>query len=1060
MNKKQLLLTLSILAFTGIVAIDQTNTQQEVLPSPTEGSDEDGEDHAGREAFFNLIHTGNPEDNSWEKRVDDTRQQRADVRIRSRSYTRAGSLETYGAIVGKWIERGAKNQAGRVITTDVLESRDMVVLGTDGGSIMLGTLAGNSFEILNDEIKLSTISVHLFENGNDVRVVAMTSTGVYVTDNHGQNWTKTYTGAPVSSSYSRSSNKLYFHDNNGNIYTSIDNGSTFTGSSGTVSSNSKKARIWTARYANSPLFILSGTTVYAYENGSISTKGTVPATQTAVAATISGNDEWKTTTLFAAIDESNIDVFRSTNGGTSWTKQSSTPAAGLFHGNRRSFYSVNDSVLYVGDTECFRSTDRGVNWTLINTWGSYYGDPANKIHADIPEVRGYKNKAGNPLVLISSDGGTYVSYNNSTYKNITLTGIRNSQYYGTQTRWEKPDILLAGAQDQGIQYCGGGQADEIYDFIQWTSGDEGAFASSDSGKSSWFTYVYGSLYYNPNTLLSSAKDAGKPDDADSYMWICPTLADPQNPKICYVGGNYIHKVTYTGSTFTKAKQSQRNFGATLSALAISPVNRNHWYAATTTKKLFHSSDNGVTWTEINSAITNNNYLVGQDIIPDPKVLGKLYLCGNGTPAVLVSTDHGATFAPLGSNTPGGTTVYNMALSDDGNLLFAASTYAPFVFNFSENKWYDLGIGAAPDQQFYNVEYVPSIKTARFSTYGRGIWEFTMQDASTDPFVRVTSPNGGEFFAPTDTLAVRWSSFTDGDVTVDLFKKGVKVKTIGTLAVAAGKLLWPIDNSITNSRDYAIVISSVSHPTLRDTSDNRFAILDLKKLAQSHLSIDSVDSEEPGMGAANTLDGDISTIWHTDWSGSQPDFPHTIIYKVNTTADLAGFSYLGRNVGTNGWVDSFSIELSKDGIKWNSVAKGTLPNSGDEHFVLFDSTISGTFVKFTAYSEVGGSYYASMAEFNLFYQENGVVPLIYPQRVPLKLGLAGYSKTNVQLSIPVEGSYKIELFTLAGRKIFAEDRRFGAGINGISLKGIETGNQILLMRVTGEGNELKQKIMLQ
>jgi len=751
MRKKSGFIALAIL-FVGLIATDlvfSPKTGSE-LPAPTEGGDED---HEGREAFFNMIHTGNPADSSWEKTTAVTRLSRADSRIRSGRAVLPGTLETYGSISGTWIERGAKNQAGRVITTDVLESRNMVLLGTEGGNVMLGTTAGDNWEILNDKIKLATKSVHLFENGTSVRIAAVTSSGVYITDNNGQLWIKSYTGTIISSAYSRSSNTLYLHSSSGNIISSTDKGSTFNTSTSTVSTASSKARMWTARYANSPLFILSGSTLYSYSGGTITQKGSVPATTSTGDVSLSGNDYWTTQTLYAGVDEASIAVFRSTNGGTNWTRQGTSPATYFFGGNRRSFYSVNDSVLYVGEVETYRSNDRGVNWTKINTWGSYYGDPANKLHADIPEIRSYKNAAGKDLTLISTDGGTYISYDNSTYKNITMNGIRNSQYYGSQTRWDTPEIIWAGAQDQGIQFCAGSQTNDIYDFKQVTSGDEGSFASSDSGKSVWFTYVYGSLYYTPNSSVGTIKSAGKPDETDSYMWMCPTLADPQNPLAVYVGGNYIHKVSYNGVSFSKAKHSTFNFGATISALAISPVNRNYWYVATTAKKLYTSTDNGITWTLKNGAIANNNYLVGQEIIPDPKVLGKIYLSGNGTPAVVVSTDHGTSFVPLGSNSLGATTVYNMVLSTDGKYLFAASTYAPYVYVISENKWYNLGEGAAPDQQFYNVEYIPSIKTARYTTYGRGIWDFKIDTYVLPKYTITASAGTGGTISPSGAVIV-------------------------------------------------------------------------------------------------------------------------------------------------------------------------------------------------------------------------------------------------------------------------------------------------------------------
>ena len=35
--------------------------------------------------------------------------------------------------------------------------------------------------------------------------------------------------------------------------------------------------------------------------------------------------------------------------------------------------------------------------------------------------------------------------------------------------------------------------------------------------------------------------------------------------------------------------------------------------------------------------------------------------------------------------------------------------------------------SAPDQTYWSLEYVPEIHTARFGTYGRGIWDFIIDE---------------------------------------------------------------------------------------------------------------------------------------------------------------------------------------------------------------------------------------------------------------------------------------------------------------------------------------------
>jgi len=48
---------------------------------------------------------------------------------------------------------------------------------------------------------------------------------------------------------------------------------------------------------------------------------------------------------------------------------------------------------------------------------------------------------------------------------------------------------------------------------------------------------------------------------------------------------------------------------------------------------------------------------------------------------------------------------------------------PWVYIASKNQWYNLSGIAAPQQTWWSVDYVPALRTARFGTYGRGIWDF-------------------------------------------------------------------------------------------------------------------------------------------------------------------------------------------------------------------------------------------------------------------------------------------------------------------------------------------------
>lgn len=46
---------------------------------------------------------------------------------------------------------------------------------------------------------------------------------------------------------------------------------------------------------------------------------------------------------------------------------------------------------------------------------------------------------------------------------------------------------------------------------------------------------------------------------------------------------------------------------------------------------------------------------------------------------------------------------------------------------ADTVWKYLGGTIAPDQTYWSVEFIDRTQTARFATYGRGIWDFKLGD---------------------------------------------------------------------------------------------------------------------------------------------------------------------------------------------------------------------------------------------------------------------------------------------------------------------------------------------
>ncbi|WP_197060675.1 discoidin domain-containing protein [Arthrobacter sp. L77] len=119
------------------------------------------------------------------------------------------------------------------------------------------------------------------------------------------------------------------------------------------------------------------------------------------------------------------------------------------------------------------------------------------------------------------------------------------------------------------------------------------------------------------------------------------------------------------------------------------------------------------------------------------------------------------------------------------------------------------------------------------------------------------------------------------------------------------------------------------------------------------------------GAANVLDGNTATIWHSRYSPAPAaPLPHSITIDTKAARGIGGLTYLPRADVGNGRIGKYSIEASSDGTTWSVLTTGTWSDTIAEKTVTF-TAVSARFVRLTATSEAGNrGPWSSAAEINL------------------------------------------------------------------------------------------------
>ncbi|WP_327350641.1 discoidin domain-containing protein [Streptomyces sp. NBC_01304] len=118
-------------------------------------------------------------------------------------------------------------------------------------------------------------------------------------------------------------------------------------------------------------------------------------------------------------------------------------------------------------------------------------------------------------------------------------------------------------------------------------------------------------------------------------------------------------------------------------------------------------------------------------------------------------------------------------------------------------------------------------------------------------------------------------------------------------------------------------------------------------------------------AANVLDGNTATIWHSKWSGTAAPLPHHITLDMHRTAVVSALVYQPRTNSANGRIGQYAVHLSSDGSTWGAaVATGTLADDATTKTLSF-APKGARFIRLTAVTEAGNrGPWSSAAEINL------------------------------------------------------------------------------------------------
>lgn len=380
---------------------------------------------------------------------------------------------------------------------------------------------------------------------------------------------------------------------------------------------------------------------------------------------------------------------------------------------------VNADEIFTGGVNIWKSVNGGTSWTITAHW--YGAGSVPYVHADIHDLI---YRPGSSELFSGNDGGVFKTNNAGTSWVDLSDGLQIAQMYRLSTSTSSTTDNITGWQDNGTNFMSGTNWAEVL-------GGDGMECIIKPGTTST---VYGSIYYGKiymsqnggQSFSGTIVNSGGTGVDENGAWVTPYVLAPSNANTMFVGKSQVYKSTNSGSTFSQVGSVSGGTGKMV-ALAVAPSNINYIYAAK--KNRLWVSTNGTSFTDRTSGLPVSSASITYIAIHPTNPL-KAWVTFSGYTAankVYSTTDGGQSWSNASSglpNLPVNCIVYQNG-SPDGLYV---GTDVGVYYSDSQTSWtaYNTGL---PNVVVSELEINYSAGKLRAATYGRGLWESSLQTVS-------------------------------------------------------------------------------------------------------------------------------------------------------------------------------------------------------------------------------------------------------------------------------------------------------------------------------------------
>lgn len=435
-----------------------------------------------------------------------------------------------------------------------------------------------------------------------------------------------------------------------------------------------------------------------------------------------------TSTLYAfAADElsDNADlllgVFKSTDGGTSWTNVAGNHFANerqIGYGNAIAVHPTDPNHVICGGVDLHLTRDGGKTWKRVTRWDADRGTPGY-AHADHHIL--LMPAAAPGRVYSANDGGMDASADGGLTWQNRSNGLAITMFYDVDIGQSDGRVLGGGAQDNGTLVTNTGVPGSYFELL---GGDGGWIVIDPNDAGHIFaSYQYGGMF---RFRGGSWKDVTPPfDEGESAgIWMVFITMDPGNSKCLYTGNHRLYRTRDDGNSW---KPVSPVFDASpISAIEVAPADTNVIYVGTENGGVFRTDDGGATW----SANLRDGVLPGvavtriatapanaQDVV--------VTVANFGNSHVFRSRNGGVDWDDIDRGLLPDAPHHAVLIRPDApSSIWVCSDAGVHVTSDGGATWRNA-TGNLPPAMVVDLVYHVATKTMLAATYGRSIWRLTL-----------------------------------------------------------------------------------------------------------------------------------------------------------------------------------------------------------------------------------------------------------------------------------------------------------------------------------------------